>query len=402
MLCKIQCPACHGALILSLEASGQVGRCSLCHARFRVPDLSTRLEETAVGWLCSTVEGHDPDDDHVAKEYPPPKPVRPATLPEPHHGAGVKLAPGRVHAPKPVKLEVPRPAAPILPHLNYVGLNPAGVKFIFDSALLKEPDFRASLPMRCLGCGIVATDQLVAQPIMWIDKAFGRSSHHLHDHDSNHRLHMHDRRSAREVVDVMPPLDQLLPPFNRPMPYFGCERCIEDLHVRGTIHADSSGVVCEVIIPTGPYALAWVAAINGSDAPEYAAVDAAFKRLETGNWRTIPHKVRNRLAGWFEFEGDEQFLLYVPDSDYLSRDIGYGGVILTSDRLIFQKYSHRGSLRLTEPVDLFVRGDGTFDDLTYQVPRHSRMEMVRLRHHHTEDMLEALTDVPRQMQIHSE
>ena len=401
MLCKIQCPKCGGALILPLEASGQVGRCSLCHVRFRVPDLSARLEDTAIGWICKSVDGHDPDDDHVAREYPPPKPARPATLPR-HHvptHMKVKSTSAQMRQPTEVKVDTVQSAAPVLPHLTYVGINPAGVKITFDSSLLKSADFRASLPMQCLGCGKTATNQLVAQPIMWIDKAFGRSSHQLHDHEANHRLHLRDRGSAREVVDLMPPLDQLLPPFNRAMPYFGCENCIEDLHVRGTIHADAAGIICEVIIPTGPYALAWIAAINGADAPEYAAVETTYRRLETGNWRTIPMKVRNRLAGWFEFQHDEQFLLYLPDSDYLSRDKGFGGVILTSDRLIFQKYSHHGSLHLTEPASLFVHNDDAFDDLSYQLPRQGRRDMVRLRHRHTEDLLESLSDVPHQLQV---
>jgi len=341
-----------------------------------------------MGWLCDSVHEEQADHDHIADQLNPRKHRKPVPTPAPapsmpnatkENEPVPKPTPGHPQAPpkvdKPVEVSVEDDSDATL---KLCGLNAAGVRLRFDGIRMRQIDFRASMPLMCLACGSRKGRTLLAVPIAWVDKATGHMIN-ASEVEHHHRQHVGRRPDAKSVVELMSPIDGLAPPFNRPMPYFACERCAEENRVTGRLLARSHGVECEVIIPSGKYALRWVATINGADSPAYIDLKQRIEHLDTGQWLQLPQRVRERLAGWFGFIDEETFLAYFCDVDYTHTDEGYGGLVVTDHRLVYQKFARHGVVRFDRPGKLTIKTQGAFNRLEYESGRGSAKKMVDLR-----------------------
>ncbi|MBI1367631.1 MAG: hypothetical protein GC162_03140 [Planctomycetes bacterium] len=382
---RIQCPGCFKRWLVPLTASGGVGRCRVCGSRFRLPTIASQVDETVIGWLVHS-DHDDEDDDAMATATEAPvrqithEPAAAPSLPPPEPAESPAPQPVAV-APEPATYDVADPPVAVdlssRATLCVRSVNTAGVKLTFSAKMLKNDVFRASMPLRCLSCGTEDRDKLTARPIVWID----RSMNHVPpvgEIEQTHKLHVRDRGNATEVMALMLPIDELSPPFNLPMPYFVCTDCAAHVHVHGAVHTTPTGVDCEVMIPSSAYALRWIERVNGFMDGSAASLRAAVQKLDTPGWRAVPQNVRERLAAWFSFADQEQFLAYLPDSEFTARDAGYAGIIVTNQRLVYHKYSHSGALPLDAPGELQLACDGVFCDVTYtggRVPK----TLVRLR-----------------------
>ena len=64
----------------------------------------------------------------------------------------------------------------------------------------------------------------------------------------------------------------------------------------------------------------------------------------------MPERLRQRLSSWFDWGSDENFLIYLPDSDFPRKDDGLAGLALTDKRLVFRKYQKQGVIQIAQPM----------------------------------------------------
>ncbi|MHB1156988.1 MAG: zinc ribbon domain-containing protein [Phycisphaerales bacterium] len=278
--------------------------------------------------------------------------------------------------------------------LYVLGVGAYGVRFGFSCHLLDNAAFRASMPMRGVVSGESDAGKLIARPLAWVDKATGHFTN-PGELEARYEVHVKLNQTPGEVVESMRPMDELPTPFNLPMPYYVGR---EDTG-QGSLHCETvatpHGIQCEVSIPSIRYAMDWLGRVNGVCGPEYQRLETEAMKFEAGAWRTIPQQVRHRLAIWFEFQGDEQFLAYFGDSDFARSDLGLAGLIVTTRRIVWCKYHHHGSASMEETGLLTAVERGRFADLNYRGPDGSRRKMVRLR---CEDV-DALADLLAERQV---
>jgi len=274
-----------------------------------------------------------------------------------------------------------------------------GVAMTFASTLLNLPAFRASLPMRCIFTGEEDPAKLIARPLPWLDKATGHFAD-PRELEARYEFNVRHHMTPRQVVKQMPTILELPGPFNAPMPYYVAR------HRRshgGTIHcqtlAGSTGVECEVVIPDIRYALEWLGRVNGVCGADYEQLEQQAVKFEAEAWQAIPESVRNRLAVWFDFQGDEAFLGYFNDADFSRGDAGLAGLILTDQRLVFTKYHHHGTLSLHAGGELTGERDGTFVTIAYTRSNGGRRKLVRLRPEDAGDLARMLEDLDADIRL---
>ncbi|MDH3583414.1 MAG: hypothetical protein OER86_04290, partial [Phycisphaerae bacterium] len=274
----------------------------------------------------------------------------------------------------------------------------AGVLLGFHAGLLQRVAFRASMPQRCLICGDREPKNLIARPVVWIDKAHGK---YLSpgETEQHYEVHPHGHQTARSLVESMRAIEELPPPLNNPIPYYVCQGCSSKLSVRGEAMASADGVTCEVLIPTADYALEWLGRVNGVCGADYEKLEETTGRLEDETWAEIPEKIRSRLSAWFDFVGSERFLQYFADTDFTRADAGLAGLVVTTDRLVYCKYHHHGSIGLDdESEQLQFREDGAFFDVSHVHDDHVQ-KMVRLRRGDIEALEQLLDDLPFRFRV---
>jgi len=445
---QIHCPGCDVRLEVPADAGGRAARCPACKTKFQVPDPRTMLDETITCWM--NLDQLDDEDEHreeaidqmgrrVAAERnaddgdrngvtkPPRRPETnesqsrsaPTSDADRHIRRVVKRGDSNDRAASPPAepglreggrgsfvVSNPPPARSARriddavtdrPTLQIVDIGAYGVKFGFDSQWLNSPAFRASLPM----CGIVSgqTDpaKLIARPLAWVDKATGHFTN-VGELEARYELHPRGAQTAREITEAMSTLDELPPPFNQPMPYYVSRAEAGKVTVHCETVATPRGVRCEVTIPSQRYALDWLGRVNGVCGEDYAALEAETLKFEAEAWRAIPQTVRHRLAVWFDFKGDEQFLGYFNDSDFSKSDAGLAGLVVTTDRLVFCRYHHHGAFSLHEAGTLQAIEDGKFATL-YHRSDGSRRKLVRLRSEDVEQLADLVATLNCTMEM---
>ena len=261
--------------------------------------------------------------------------------------------------------------------LDVLDAQPGSVRLAFAPSLLGRPAFRMSMPFYCLSCGEGDPERLYARPLIWTDMVRGGEGAAKQPNNSRD-LRVGERRSVREVVRSMQPIEELPPPCNEPMPCFVCERCARRVTVFCQLVNTSGGTRCEVLVPSGSYALAWLGRVSGVCGDDYLRLESDLLGHDDSAWSELDEKVRERLGAWFRFEGEERFILYVSDSDFMKADAGLAGIVLTDHRLVYCRYHHQGAIPLDAGGALRTAGDGPFRELFYHHDGHRR-KLVRLR-----------------------
>lgn len=447
MKLQIHCPHCAASLAVPEDAGGRKGRCPQCRNTFRVPDAQSMLEDSVTCWLEQAEEPETNDlfdqGDSAPKAAKPDKPSKPVAE---------SIASHRNDAPPPEKPATPKPAKPkkqkssrvslgsggsyqvrsairagVKPQvdpeeeryrekpkpvppkpkpsdrsadrhsegrdgvfLEVVGVSAAGVTFSFRSDLMNRAAFRASMPMSCILCSTTEPGSLVARPLGWIDKATGKKAD-PGQIETTYEVEVKVHQTAREVTDVIRPIDELNPPFNQPLPYYICHECAPKVsHVHAEAMSVPTGVVCEVQIPASLYALQWLGRVNGVCGDAYASLESQVLAYSDEQWRSVDDTVRQRLTAWFDFQPDEQYLGYLSDSDFAKKDAGLAGIVVTDARIVYCKYHHHGEVSLTDPAaTLVATADGSFHDLTYQHDG-KRRKLIRIRKNQADQLIELL------------
>jgi Zn-finger nucleic acid-binding protein len=446
----INCPECQAQLTVAAQAAGRMGRCPICRGTFRVPDENQLLDEVVGTWLDATVQENLREEERespsavqsaAGSAAPAQQSSKPPLAPPPHRTAQPAAAAAESvtdhsaapHEPS-LKLRVPsarasvphgvtdpnglapassngaagsngsngtsaatphrRDAVNIMvedPRLHVEEVSAAGVTIAFHSSLLMRIAFRASMPFCCMQCGQRDSRLLIARPLSWIDRAHGVTTNPA-EIETLLSIHVRAMQTPREVLSHMPLLEHLNSPFNEPIPYFACQQCAPHMSISCQTYMTPAGIQCQVIIPAGRYALEWLGRVNGVIGDDYASLESQVHHFDSDEWRSVPAQVRQRLSGWFDFEGGEQFLAYFSDSDFPKKDAGLAGIVLTTHRIVYCKFNHKGALSLTGDGELVVITDGPFCNLSYRVDRAAR-RMVRLRIEDTQRLLDMLAEM---------
>ena len=442
----IHCPSCQARLNVSKQAVGHTVRCPKCKGPFKVPqDDREIVEDTVACWLEISAEEEQarqqqaaaiPDSLDDLPEYVPPPDLPDLSEVAPHDGGQVstaikeskaavasvpatkspaKSAPASsaaavevktmpVAAPRPATAPAPRRAPSAVPEgaepdvgpvrLEVLETHTTGVVIAFDSHLLNRTAFRASMPLVCVQCGERDPAQLIARPLVW--------GHFLTNHAASARavsgkyeLGAQGHGTMREVLAAMRPVEEMLPPYNNPMPYCGCKRCGPSALVQTDTRSSGPGTTCYVTIPQPLYALEWLGRVNGICGDDYLALEAFCARSggQSEAFNQLPEQIRKRLGGWYQPVDGEQFILYLKDGDYPKSDAGLGGLILTDQRMVYCKYHKHGSLPLAdEQLRLLAHRQGAFDELM-SVRDGVRSKLVRLRPDDTQRLVKSLEEL---------
>ena len=251
------------------------------------------------------------------------------------------------------------------PHLVVAACAERGVRLAFDSNWLEHEGFRASVPMRCALSGADDRGRLVARPLAFVDRSHGaaRSASEI---EARYEQPVGSSRSMRELAGRMGVCDHIDKPFNLAMPY-----CVDAQlgheSLRCTTHTrDDGGVTCEVLVPSGPCALAWLANVNGICGDDYEMLRQEVSLMHSDAWRNLPEQTRERIGAWVSLEGGERFRHYVNDADFGQRDAGLAGLVCTDRRLVFKKYHHQGQIGLASEGIVILRRDDEFTHVTIQ------------------------------------
>ncbi len=204
---RATCPVCGELLGVPVGCDDCIVRCGRCRRRFRLPKRLEVVEEAVISWL----------NEPLTDMADPPMMGTPINNPQ------------EIDAP----VDIPQS------DLKIVRTGSDGVLFEFPAALLKDAEFRASMPRLCLGCGtqqgllafvVVFMPHLRNKILLKAQRIAGRAT--LDDNDAVLLSDEELVKSLTHVPDVPPPAD-------RPFPYWLCEPCQGSGAVSGRIDTTS-------------------------------------------------------------------------------------------------------------------------------------------------------------------
>jgi hypothetical protein len=283
----------------------------------------------------------------------------PASLPEPQElpaGGGDGATAGF-----PAEL-IPRA---FRPYLVVLACSQNGVRVLFDAHCLEHDGFRASLPMRDVFSRTVERGGLLARPMGFIDRS-GATLRSVQAFDAKYEQTVMPGWQSGDLLHVMPTMDGLPRPFNLPVPYYVSGQHSQLSLSCQTTRRPDGGFTCEVLFPHGDYALEWLARVNGTCGPEYHLLAQELNLIHADMWNQLPEVCRQRIVVWCHFKMRERFVLFIPDAEFPQREMGLAGLVVTSQRLIYQKYHHSGEADLNEEAYLLTRVQEGFCHLTLQ------------------------------------
>lgn len=429
---QIHCPKCSQLLDVPANASGHRVRCPACAEVFVAPEADDLIEDTVSAWIEQDVEDVLTEVDRstesmvgapALKRPEKPKAKAPATRPPeppaPKAPATSAPEPAREHKPKRVFARTERrsikrqrenpsqltldgtPAAHYPADLTHTEPRPrlfvrkvdhAGVRFSFDSIWLKHDGFRASMPVRCAFSGLSEAKQLIARPLVFVDRSRARKPD-LDAISHAHEQHTIGERTPRQLSKQMGLIELMPSPFKHAMPYYVSNRYAHlSIHCSTRDRREDDGITCEVLIPDGLTALNWLANVNGICGRAYEMLEHDVSLLHGDAWRQLPEEVRERLQVWCKLRPREELRLYVSDADFGRRDMGLAGLMVTDSRVAYCKYHHRGKVRLdNDDATIVIKPEGKFANLTLVVGR-DRSRMVKVTQEDAKRLVATLRD----------
>jgi len=268
-----------------------------------------------------------------------------------------------------------------------------GVRLIFNVGLLKIPSFRASVPMACVLCGKDDKGSLLARPMMFIDRCKDDKAT-VGELETTYQINVKQGWDEFDVVKSMISMDKFPPPMSEPLAYYVCKEHIETSLKCRTLDT-GRGLYCRTTIPSARLALGWLSRVNGIVDRHFVRLHDFVRRTEGGAWAELSETVRQKISAWFEFEGDEQFLGYYMDTDFMVKDAGLAGIVVTDHRIVYCKYQKKGSIQLMNEGDLVGTEFEAFFDLLYRTSEKTT-KLVQLRKKDTEELMSTLAELTQQ------
>lgn len=330
---SIQCPHCSVELHVPFGLSAAKVRCSLCRQGF-VIGAHGASEDQVASWLTNEGAGG-------GRAKP-----RPAVAAAP--SAVVPLS----NVPKARQRPLP------MPHNNrdirVVTLETHGVLLEFPARMLESPDFRCSMPRRCVQCGM--RTHLRAHVIIFADQ-LADSIIKEREHASG-PLQLNNSEiqtlTGRQVLDRLQPVPNVPPPADLPMPYWICDMCSGSGMISGQIQVNpqTHSGFCRLRIGSVFRAMEFMRNCGAEGTADFQRLRELVDKTGEKPWDMLPEEVQHRLQQWFQPEPSEQFLAYVPDRDHMRTEDGMAGLLVSTKRLIFHTPMRHRESPVSEPVEL--------------------------------------------------
>lgn len=355
----VACPDCHTRYRVRVETIGQQARCSNCHTIFNLlaPDQG-QLDQQVLQWL-----DENPEQAESAAPAGQKHQSDNQLIPPEGTVAGLKVIPDSkvpadssdddAHAAVPAQAAKPaRPETDQSKKFALHRIDAMGAYCRFPAQNLHEPAFRGSFPQVCANC--LSTKHLSVHLVQWTSKLPNRGLLAGKEISSRPMMKLADLpvSDPLEVLNFLPRIESLPPPFNLPFPYYVCNDCSPI----GLLHANTSfakeGERCWLSISNLEVARRLFAAVRGTDDPDYDKLTKAAQLASQDRWKSFPLAVRNRIKQWYKSEQGEQFLEYLPDKDFIKAEIGNSGLVITNQRLIYKKYHVLRQFPLSDPISL--------------------------------------------------
>lgn len=349
------CPFCHAQMGVPQELIGRQAKCKWCS---KVITLQTDadLEDSVFAWLVAD-EGAPPD----AGARSAVKPVAKAATVK-KAATAVSPAGGHVRV-EPAEDEALAGGAGIFaagqtgePLVQLAHIDQMGAFFTFPSQLLYDVQFRSSMPRCCLACGV--THSLNVHLVVWTSKLPDRDRLRLKSGGLRVRILAEEliRLSGADLIGRLPRVPNIPPPYDLPMPYYICNRCSPAGQVMTHVRPGPAGEdICELGIASLKRAAEFFARTSGRPHPDYQRLLGEADQRKKDPWGALPLAVRNRISNWFKPIAGERFLGYVRDYDFAQGEAGQGGLVLTSRRVIFQKFAAHREAPISEQFALVAR-----------------------------------------------
>ena len=302
------CPACGKLLVIPPNCQGCNVRCGSCHHRFRLPAEISVTDDAIADWLMTSQEAAD--NDEVAIRQPV--------------GASARVGGQAQAAPRPARTQPPAPqpvrgveapatpsgetqiAAPAITEqtadIRIVKLGPNGVTFEFPLRRLQDPNFRASLPQRCVRCrgrNYVQRDEFRKHPAERLSLG----------HQKLKGL------TPGQLLARLPKVPGVAYPANLPMPYWVCDQCSPDGYIAGQmeVHTDSDLSVGRIFLRNLVFAQKFLVSVAGKDHTDHERLNRQIVTRGEDAWDAVPTLVQDRIRKWYKPRDEEQFVAYIAD-----------------------------------------------------------------------------------------
>ena len=279
-----------------------------------------------------------------------------------------------------------------IPHLIVSDTSPDGVELGFDSRWISHAGFRESLPVACAFSGERDRDRLKARPLVFADQTDGDVSR-VYSTEAAFERPLVPGQSTADLMKIMGTIDYMPQPFNIIIPYY-VNNEISSTSLRCRTEQRDNGITCFVHLPNGEFALDWLHNVNGICGPEYSHLVNDVKSMAYADAEVVSDECRDRLAAWVRFQPMERLLLYVKDTDILTRDEGLGGIVVTNRRLVFHKNRHHGEVGLDEEAEIIVNTDEAVTNVFLEVYG-QRTRVGKIRTAQSPELLDALKSAPK-------
>ncbi len=413
MQIHVHCPSCQRMLKAPTAAAGHSVQCPKCLHKFRLHKRQELIDNEIFSWIEDDVndfeqtqeqelEKNHQEQEQVSNDIPRHKTAGQDFLShlKTHHPPAIEqptAAPASDPKSTPASAMAPQKSPQTLdpraiayqelsadcdrPQLFIEKCDPQGVTFLFESTLLCDENFRASMPPACVFTAQTSREDLYAKPLAFIDRSQA-TNQSIQSIEAEHQRRLLPDQSLKDLLPMMGVLEDLPGPFNLAMPYF-----VERSHLSASLdchtHTRPDGnITCHITLPHHAIALEWFLRVNGMCSDDYHNLRQEIALIANSAWQKLPEASRQNIQIWCHLAPTEQMQIYISDSDMGQSDHGLAGIIITDQRMIFHKYHHEGQIPLTQKATLTAQPRTTHYTLSLNYDRHQ----TRVGHIHLEDL----------------
>ncbi len=303
----------------------------MCQYRFRLPKRIAVTDEAIAEWLWQG-SNRDPDANSDEPKQPPPPP--------------------------------PSGETAILPALTdtfrMVRADEKGAMFEFPASRLREVEFRAAIPRKCLRCD--TGKHLGAHLVIYSSRLLDSFSLESRQTDMTLSAPVDELvdLEAEELLGRLPQVPSAPPPGNLPMPYWLCDMCSGTGLIAGQIQMNEQTQkgVCRLLIRNLGAADEFLVAVGGGNTQYHMELRRFIEAAAARPWQGLSETVQHRLEAWYKPHQGERFVTYIADRDRFRTEDGMSGIVITDLRLIFHGRGRHHEASLADSLEFRLTGDG--------------------------------------------
>ncbi|UCD28141.1 MAG: hypothetical protein JSV03_13750 [Planctomycetota bacterium] len=317
----VRCPSCSQKYRLSVPSVGRRARCKKCNAKFIINPEQPVDEDIVVSWITDD----DPSSQSVMGSTGIFQNSAPTTV------SRTERSPRGDHS---SDLYSQRASLGV----KLIKIDDTGAHFEFPVATLASEDLRNSFPRKCVGCG--TRTRLQIHLIYWPERMTAHDVVHWEERARTvvGKLEAFSKISDKMLLKHLPKSRHMPRPFSLPFPVFACEYCDVVKEVQAHILNRGGAEICCLMVAYLSVAVDFFRHAGGRHTPEYHRL-VEERDLRQDAWRQLDPKTKYRISKWFEPQAGERFVRFFRSLEFSSSENGTGGIVLTSNRMVFKKYA---------------------------------------------------------------